>query len=235
MKMANLNQKYFIYSYNFILIFIQGMAFVEFEDPEDALKFIKSFSLKENYSKFNQNKTPIIEFSIEDIRKTKKIEKILASRKTEKKKPEKDAKKLEEINKTTHSYKLLIEDLINKKNPDDLDMIKTYLKNIKSRGIKQRLHKRMVACFGLEKPEAPQKKKIETKKNQKGILKTNANKKNSTSTTTENIQKKQKEPNEIKNTQEIKKIIKTRKEKSKLKRKAIENDEFDVNIKNELF
>ena len=206
------------------------MAFVEFEDPEDALKFIKFFSLKENYSKFNQNKTPIIEFSIEDIRKTKKIEKILASRKTEKKKPEKDAKKLEEINKKTHSYKLLIEDLINKKNPADIDMIKTYLKNIKSRGIKQRLQKRMVACFKLEKPEAPQQKqKIETKKNQKGILKTNANKKNSTSTT-KNIQKKEKEPNEIQNTQEIKKIIKTRKEKSKLKRKATENDEFDVNI-----
>lgn len=203
-------------------------------DPEDAFKFITHFSKKENYSNFNKIKPPIIEYSIEDIRKTKKLELAVAAKKKERHQESKNKQKTEELNKKTHTYKLLIEDILNnnESDPKSLEKIKEYMKNIRSRGIKQRLNKRIVSQFGEEavkKPEMKQiegvKKKIVKEKNKKN-MKTTQNAQNN-----KNLNKK-KDPQitkeELKNKIEIKKIVETQKKKNKLKRNALENDEFDV-------
>lgn len=191
-------------------------------DPEDALKFINYFAKKENYSKFNKNRTPIIEFSIEDIRKIRKFEKILASKKKERKASEKDNKKKEEINKKSHTYKVLIEEILQKKDPNNLPEVKNYLQQIKSRGIKQRLKKRIEADFGIklyeEKPKVIKTKTEEKKEKFKEKAKVLPTKKISNDN-----------ENDAYNDNEIKKIVKKQKEKTKLKRKAEDNDEFDVN------
>jgi len=187
------------------------------------LKFITHFSKKENYSEFNKNKPPIIEFSIEDIRKTKKIELAISSKKKERKLDEKDAKKKEEMNKTTHTYKLLIEELLNKNDVENYETIKEYMRNIKSRGIKQRLNKRITSQFGIEKTKPEKQDQIKNQKKE--------NKKKVPVETKEKNDKKQnlKRNESEKNKEELKKIMETRKKKNTLKRKAVENDEFDVN------
>lgn len=203
-------------------------------DPEDAFKFITHFSKKENYSNFNKIKPPIIEYSIEDIRKTKKLELAVAAKKKERHQEAKNKQKTQELNKKTHTYKLLIEDILNnnESDPKSLEKIKEFMKNIRSRGIKQRLNKRIVSQFGEEavkKPEMKQiegvKKKIVKEKNKKN-MKTTQNAQNN-----KNLNKK-KDPQitkeELKNKIEIKKIVETQKKKNKLKRNALENDEFDV-------
>ena len=206
-------------------------------DPEDAFKFITHFSKKENYSNFNKSKPPIIEYSIEDIRKTKKIELAVAAKKKERHQEGKQKQKTEEMNKKTHAYKLLIEDILNKNenDPKNLEKIKEYMKNIRSRGIKQRLNKRIVSHFGEEavkKQEVKQidgvKKKIVKEKNKKNQKRTqNAqNAQNNNKKKDSQITKETKE--ELKNKIEIKKIVETQKKKNKLKRNALENDEFDV-------
>lgn len=202
----------------------KGIAFIEFLDPEDALKFMEYFSQKPNYSKFNKNKIPIIEFSIEDIRKTKKIEKIISSKKEKKKIEKKDEKTRLETNKKTHTYKILIEELMDKKDVNSLESIKKYLKNIKSRGIKQRLKKKIELMFGVKLEKEKKSLKPDEKKK---IIK----KKEQISTENKEINKKMNnnnEKSEIFDKNEIQKIVKNQKNKAKLKRKAEDNDELDV-------
>lgn len=201
-------------------------------DPEDAFKFITHFSKKENYSNFNKNKPPIIEFSIEDIRKTKKFELAVAAKKKERHQEGKQKQKTEEMNKKTHAYKLLIEDILNKNenDPKSLEKIKEYMKNIRSRGIKQRLNKRIVSHFGEEAVKKPEVKQIDGVK--KKIVKEKNKKNQKTTQNAQNNNNKKKDPQitkeELKNKIEIKKIVETQKKKNKLKRNALENDEFDV-------
>ena len=123
--------------------------------------------------------------------------------------------------------------MINKKDPNNLEEIKNYLKNIKSRGIKQRLHKKIFKNFGIHLNENPDEKNDQ--KNDQGKIKNVNEKKKKPNTINKQdktlIKKEknvQKVAKEIQNKAEINQIIKTRKEKTKLKRKAIENDEFDV-------
>jgi hypothetical protein len=54
----------------------KGMAFVEFTNPEHAEVFLKSVDDLKVAKSFAENRTPIIEFAFEDIRKLKQIEKM---------------------------------------------------------------------------------------------------------------------------------------------------------------
>ena len=136
------------------------------------------------------------------------------------------------MNKKTHAYKLLIEDILNKNenDPKSLEKIKEYMKNIRSRGIKQRLNKRIVSHFGEEAVKKPEVKQIDGVK--KKIVKEKNKKNQKTTQNAQNNNNKKKDPQitkeELKNKIEIKKIVETQKKKNKLKRNALENDEFDV-------
>ena len=106
--------------------------------------------IKEDYSLLSKSRVPIVEFAIEDIRELKKREKILQkihnkkeemSKNTEAKvdKPEIEAKKNSE-----KLAKVRLEELLELEATDrKYEEVKLLMRKIKSRGLKQRLKKKV--------------------------------------------------------------------------------------------
>lgn len=124
------------------------------------------------------------------------------------------------MNTKTHTYKVLIEKLLEEKKKKSLPLIQDYMKNIKSRGLKQRLGKKIKIAFNIKEEKKEIIKTVE-KENIENISKTQKN--------VEKLKEKNDEKNKVTNKvfEQIKKIKNEVKNKTKLKRKAQENDDFD--------
>ena len=146
---------------------------------------------------------PIVEFAIEDFRELKKKEKILQKIKgkaeQQKKEETPKPKKVDAEKKNAEQLaKMKIEKLLEEEgNKHSLSEIKGLLKKIQSRGIKQRLKKRVAYKFNLEKQEKnkenaskPALSKLQTKVERKQKEKVERENRNESTARPERPQKK---------------------------------------------
>jgi len=126
----------------------------------------------------SEQKVPIIEFAFEDIKVVKKKEKILEKIKKNREahttklddKDEEKERKKKELKNAQNLAKLQLEQLLAEGKKEDFNKVKELLSKIKSRGLKQRLKKRIKQVYGLpqetsqkSKPKEDKQSKIEKK------------------------------------------------------------------------
>jgi len=109
---------------------------------------------------------PIVEFALEDVRELKKKEKILQKlkgkaeqqKKEEKEKPKKEKKENVEEKNAEKLAKIKIEQYLQDGKNEYLPQVKALLKKIHSRGLKQRLKKRVAQTFKTDNFDKANKK-----------------------------------------------------------------------------
>jgi len=209
----------------------RGYAFIDFVKHEDALFFVEY--LIKNYQLVSRTRVPIIEFAIDDVRLSRKKEKIVENikKKQEKVKKEKkytdpkedDAKKLESRNREKVA-KLAISQILEENDITKIKEAKENLSNIISRGLKQRLKKKIDAQFHIQ--DTSEKPKNKKNKGEDPALISLLQKKVQAAWST--LKKKNKfkdETDEV--SEEVKKLHRKLKNKRKEKRKHEEHDAFD--------
>lgn len=129
---------------------------MEFVQHEDAVFFLEK--IKTKYHLISTKKTPIVEFAFEDIKEVRKRENVLKKLEENKKKFAKPAEEVNEEEKerkakerknTQTIAKIQIELLTENGNPDSIEKIREYLKQVASRGLKQRLKKKISEKFNI--------------------------------------------------------------------------------------
>ncbi|KAL4435734.1 hypothetical protein ABPG74_018285 [Tetrahymena malaccensis] len=150
----------------------RGIAFIEFNSHEQALSFLE-YCVKDklNFEK-KYKKTPIIEFSIEDARKMAKKNKLLEKVKQKQAEKKKEKKELTEeeleskkkiLKNANEAAKIKIQNILDQSNSTNMSLYeegKSLLKDIKSRGIKQRMAKLLRKKFNLETEDNQQSNKV---------------------------------------------------------------------------
>lgn len=160
----------------------KGVGFIEFAKSERALFFIRKIASQQTTLSdlINRRKElPIIEFSFEDVKRLRKIEDIKEKVKKQQKREQKDnltkedkGKKFDKPlqNNRRQLAKKLVFEAINKNDEEIAKNAVVALENLKSRGIKQRLFKKLHEKFkGLSKKvrKAMKAEKKETKEETK--------------------------------------------------------------------
>ncbi|EAS03801.1 RNA recognition motif 2 in vertebrate RNA-binding protein (macronuclear) [Tetrahymena thermophila SB210] len=150
----------------------RGIGFIEFNTHEQALSFLEyCVNDKQNFEK-KYKKTPIIEFSIEDARKMAKKNKLLEKVKQKQAEKKKEKKELTEeeleskkkiLKNTNEAAKIKIQNILDQSNCSDMSLYeegKKLLKDIKSRGIKQRMAKLLRKKFNIQNEDNQKSNKL---------------------------------------------------------------------------
>ncbi|KAL4510834.1 hypothetical protein ABPG72_004988 [Tetrahymena utriculariae] len=150
----------------------RGIGFIEFNTHEQALSFLEyCVNDKQNFEK-KYKKTPIIEFSIEDARKMAKKNKLLEKVKQKQVEKKKEKKELTEeeldskkkiLKNANEAAKIKIQNILDQSNSTNISLYeegKSLLKDIKSRGIKQRMAKLLRKKFDIETEENKKSNKL---------------------------------------------------------------------------
>ena len=154
----------------------KGIIFIEFMKPEHALFFIRKIAkhqetcLPELINK--RKELPIIEFAFEDVKKLRKIEDVKTKIKrqheseqkeedgTQKKKEKQEFGKLLQENRRKLAKKL-VNDAMRDKSDDTAKEAIAVLESLRSRGLKQRLYKKLRKKFShlISDPKSSEKPK----------------------------------------------------------------------------
>ena len=216
----------------------------------------------------NQQRTPIVELAFEDVREIKKRERILqkiqAKQENHKKEGGEDKPKFKPMSNEDKNAeklaKLKLDKLLDAGNQGSLSEVKLLMKKIKSRGLKQRLNKRISQTFKIREKKKPveekkekkqqplqnsgktmlQNKKDRKEKEKNKAVQQNNNKKAGKAAAVEQTEKaKPEKPIKViraadatpdEEAQLVKSIQRMIKNNKKSKRRAEDHDEFDVKL-----
>ena len=213
----------------------------------------------------NQQRTPIVELAFEDVREIKKRERILlkiqAKQENHKKEGGEDKPKFKPMSNEDKNAeklaKLKLDKLLDAGNQGSLSEVKLLMKKIKSRGLKQRLNKRISQTFQIREKKKPVEEKkqqplqnsgktmLQNKKDRKEreknkAVQQNNNKKAGKAAAVEQTEKaKPEKPIKViraadatpdEEAQLVKSIQRMIKNNKKSKRRAEDHDEFDVKL-----
>lgn len=170
----------------------KGFVFIEFVNPEKALHFIRTLVQRkdETLAEIGNSKgeTPIIEFAFDDVKKLRKIEDLKKKQKEELNKTENNAELDEKANIDKKQFqkelqsnrklmaKKLVNDALQQNNEVIAKQAVESINGLRSRGLKQRLFKKLEKKFAHLVPtyntqEIEEKKEVKPVPKQKKIEK----------------------------------------------------------------